>query len=138
MISRLLCSTWLHHLNALYYNTTGGYNTATGGYVLYTNINGTANVAIVLDALFNNRNASNNTTVGGSALVSSTGSNNVDLVSMRVKILPPAAGMSVSGRRSSVLLGRATRRQELKTVLAARSRKHRLAEKESDGKAMLR
>jgi len=71
-------------------------------------------------------------------MASSTGSNNVGLVSMLVKILPPAAGMSVSGRRSSVLLGRATRRQDLKTVLAARARKHRLAEKESDGKAMLR
>jgi len=40
--------------------------------------------------------------------------------------------------RSSVLPGRATRGQDLKTVLAVRSRKHRLAEKESDGKAMLR
>ena len=58
--------------NALYANTSGGYNTATGTRALRYNTTGTNNTANGADALALNKTGSNNTAVGNVALYQST------------------------------------------------------------------
>ena len=64
-------------MNALYHNTTGSDNTATGAGALFTNSFGTANTASGRDALVSNSTGFYNTASGAGALYSNTtGSSN--------------------------------------------------------------
>jgi len=65
-------------VQALYYNTTGNYNTASGGGALYSNTTGIQNSAVGVNALYYNTTGSYNSAVGVNALQNNTtGSNSV-------------------------------------------------------------
>ena len=55
-------------MNALRYNTTGNFNTASGNLALYANTTGNNNTASGLFALYSNTTGSNNTAIGYDAV----------------------------------------------------------------------
>jgi hypothetical protein len=61
--------------NALYFNTTGGYNIAIGNGALQTNTEGTHNTALGRSALYSNTKGTQNTAVGLGALYTNTTGN---------------------------------------------------------------
>ena len=62
---------------ALYLNTTGNYNTASGFAALYVNTTGSSNSALGMQALYNNTTGTSNSASGTNALyTNSTGNNN--------------------------------------------------------------
>lgn len=71
-------------MSALYFNTTGYYNVASGVSALYYNISGHDNTAEGFQALLNNK-GSNNIGVGSNAGASlTTGNNNIDIANTGV------------------------------------------------------
>jgi hypothetical protein len=65
--------------NALFNNTSGAQNSATGDHALVSNTSGNSNTATGVNALRINTDGDSNTAVGAQALSKSTGSNNIAL-----------------------------------------------------------
>ena len=66
--------------NALYTNSSGLSNTANGGYALYSNINGSFNVADGWKTLYNNTSGADNIAIGNVAGFNlTTGSDNIEI-----------------------------------------------------------
>jgi trimeric autotransporter adhesin len=96
-------------VQALNSNTTGNFNTANGNQALFSNTTGDAKTASGAGALFNNSHGSNNTADGNNALQSNTtGSSNI--------ALGAGAGANLTTGDDNILIGNEGVAAEANTV----------------------